>query len=245
MKNKEKLQLLAEEFNVVLGLDPVISLELSEEKLLKEINEAKAMIEPGDTLTEKAQEILAELDLPEAPEAENEKKDSIEVIPLKTQIEDAERLKDLRDIAKANDEFKSIRGQLTKWKTKMSLIDVMLDVLDDMEGKEMQEKEEPVKESSIPAKEKKKEKSSVKEKEQEKKVSVGKKEKLTRIEAFAQIFHSEIPLTIAEYVQEMCKIFPEEKNIITFSRHINDYTNVLRKLGYMEKTKDNKLQKVK
>ena len=147
MKNKEKLQLLAEEFNVVLGLDPVISLELSEEKLLKEINEAKAMIEPGDTLTEKAQEILAELDLPEAPEAENEKKDSIEVIPLKTQIEDAERLKDLRDIAKANDEFKSIRGQLTKWKTKMSLIDVMLDVLDAREEEDWRieegEKQEP------------------------------------------------------------------------------------------------------
>ena len=244
METKEKLQELAKELNEVLGLDPEISLELSEEKLLKEINETKTMIEPGDTLTEQAQEILAELDLPEAPEAENEKKDSIEAIPLRTQMENAERLKDLRDIAKANDEFKSIRGSLTKWKTKMTLIDVMLDVLDDEEG-EKPEKEEPVKESNIPAKEKKKEKSSVKEKEQEKKVSIGKKEKLTRIEAFAQIFHSEIPLTIAEYVQEMCKIFPEEKNIITFSRHINDYTNVLRKLGYMEKTKDNKLQKVK
>ena len=169
METKEKLQLLAKELNEVLGLDPEISLELLEEKLLKEINEAKTMIEPGDTLSEQAEEILAELDLPEAPESENEKEDSIEAIPLRTQMENAERLKDLRDIAKANDEFKSIRGALTKWKTKMSLIDVMLDVLDDMEGKEMQEKEKVKPEPVTKAKAKKVVATKEKEKVEEKK----------------------------------------------------------------------------
>ena len=210
METKEKLQELAKELNEVLGLDPEISLELSEEKLLKEINEAKTMIEPGDTLTELAKEILAELDLPKAPEAENEKEDSIEAIPLRTQIENAERLKDLRDIAKANDEFKSIRGSLTKWKTKMSLIDVMLDVLDDMEGKEMQEKEEVKPEPKAKVKAKKVVAKEEEEKPEEKK-TISKKEKLIKKEVlkstsyYVRYFTCQNPEITVKEIEEKLK----------------------------------------
>jgi len=57
---------------------------------------------------------------------------------LFSEVKSAERLKDLRDIAKSNDEFKGIRGQLSRYKTTKELRMVMLGVLRE-ESKQVKE----------------------------------------------------------------------------------------------------------
>ena len=136
----------------------------SVEELSEQIKEAAELIDPEqDEISEDTEQVLKNLDVWELPEKEEPEKEEqteeAEVVPetdpLVEEIEDAERLKDLRDIAKANDEFKEIRGKLTKWKDEEDLRGVMLEIL---EGPpEEKEPEEVPKEKPAPKKKEKEE----------------------------------------------------------------------------------------
>jgi len=84
----------------------------------------------------------------------------------KSQVKEAGSLRELRDIAKSNPEFKSIRGRLSKYKTKehvKDLQDVMLDILDSdlpekvvakkPENSQQEKKSQPSKKDAPPKKE--------------------------------------------------------------------------------------------
>ena len=123
----------------------------SVEELSEQIKEAAELIDPEqDEITEDTVQVLKNLDVWELPEKEEPEKEEqtedAEVVPetdpLVEEIEDAERLKDLRDIAKANDEFKEIRGKLTKWKDEEDLRGVMLEILEGP-GEEKEPEEAP------------------------------------------------------------------------------------------------------
>ena len=120
--------------------------------------------------------ILTDLGILDEPEDEPEEEETEDDEPaeetapddeptLLEQIEGAERLKDLKEIAKDNDEFKPLRGKLNGYKTADELQDDMLDILEEVdEVEKVQEDErkhpEPVEkktEREKPAKAEKKE----------------------------------------------------------------------------------------
>ena len=58
---KSKLQAVASELNALLGLDPVINIEASEEEITNKIKEAAFLIEKGDKVTSNSVTALVEL----------------------------------------------------------------------------------------------------------------------------------------------------------------------------------------
>lgn len=221
---KEQLQMVAEEFNELFGLEPKIDVNQSEKKLLKEVKETMSMKEPEDEFTEGTLAILSEIEEmgKEKEKTIPEEKEEVvsEEIDLYKEIEEAKILKDLRKIAKGNKEFKNIRGSLIKWKTVMTLQDVMLDVLDKLEdAKETPKKQDKIPETSInkvpPKKETTKKETTKKEipkkeivkKEDKKEVKVKKEvEKITRPKAIGLALQKK-PKTFSNWVEQANEIY--------------------------------------
>lgn len=175
---KEKLQAIAEEFNELFGLDPEINAKGKTTKVIADIKEAAEMIEPEDEITKETIAGLKELGIPMGKKEED---DIPEEIDLVKEIEKADRVQDLRDIARAYEEFKSLRGMLTKWKTVMSLKDVMLNVLEDKSAVVEVKAEMKIVEKK-PVKKEKPNKEKVKEEKIEKKEDKLQKKKIEKTE---------------------------------------------------------------
>jgi len=149
---KEVLVKAAKELDKLLFKDPQIDFTQSPEKLVDSLMEASKELESDDELTKETIDVLGELwegkdgkltvevceifqglgilplakeDMREGPE------DAIIVDSLVEEVEDAERLKDLKDIAKSNDEFKEIRGKLSGYKDVDALRGAMMEILDE------------------------------------------------------------------------------------------------------------------
>ena len=102
----------------------------SELKELAKEEDTKNIIEAFQTLgiitrSEPEEKEKEEKVAKEKKETKKDEEDS-----LVSEVEDAERLKDLKDIAKANDEFKELRGKLNGFKDEEVLRGEMLEILD-------------------------------------------------------------------------------------------------------------------
>ncbi len=151
MKN-ELLVKAAKELDKVLYEEPYIDFKQSPDELTKALMEASKELEDDDKLSEETIDILAQIwedkegkltvevcevfrklgIIPPADEKEKQTEDA-EVVPetneLSDEIYDAKRIKDLKDIAKSNDEFKGIRGHLNGYKDIEDLRTAMLSIL--------------------------------------------------------------------------------------------------------------------
>ena len=151
MAKVEKSQLVnaAKELNDVFGLDPEIDVKESEENLTELVKSAAQWRKPDDEFTAGTVRTLKALrvwdikgDASEEPPVEEQEDDVQELnTVLLDQVEGAEKLKDLKDIARANDEFKAIRGKLNGYKTADELREDMLEILEDVSNENEEEPE--------------------------------------------------------------------------------------------------------
>jgi len=149
---KEVLSKAAKELDKLLFKTSQIKLNQKPEELQKDTEEASKELQSDDTITKETLEALTEiwkdrdgeltvkvceifrgLGILPAVE-ENKQEEDAEIVPdedsLVGEINDAERIKDLKDIARSNDEFKAIRGQLNGYKELEDLRNEMLVILD-------------------------------------------------------------------------------------------------------------------
>ena len=113
------------------------------EELTKWVEEAVDEIDyVTDKFSNEAVKYLTDLDLWKGPlleedEPEVEEAEVVEEVSdnLVDQVKAAGTMRDLKIICKDLDEFKSIRGQLTKYKTMKELREVMLGMLEEDDGK--------------------------------------------------------------------------------------------------------------
>lgn len=189
--SKKQLIELAKELDDLLFEKPTVKTNVSEEELIQQITKAARLLEEGDELENfkvlkslMTPEVIDGLDLEEEQianltalglisedEKEEEEPKAEEEEPkeedgLYEQVKEAGSLRELRDISKSNPEFKSIRGRLSKYKTKehvKDLQDVMLDILDSdlpekvvakkPENSQQEKKSQPSKKDAPPKKE--------------------------------------------------------------------------------------------
>ena len=115
----------------------------TEEELTKWVEEAVDEIDyETDKFSDKTVAYLIDQNLWKGPlleeeEPEVEEAEVVEEVSdnLVDQVKAAGTMRDLKIICKDLDEFKSIRGQLTKYKTMKELREVMLEMLEDDDGK--------------------------------------------------------------------------------------------------------------
>ena len=190
--------------------------EGTEKALKKWVEEAVEEIDYEiDKFTDDTTRILIDMQLwrgPALDEDEDEDDPEVEVVEeveevdnLVDQIKAAGQMKDLKNTCKDLDEFKSIRGQLSKYKSIKELREVMLEML--AAEKEDKQKPKAVLEKHIVEKKEKKEseelkvstaKKEVEKKVVPKKVSTEKKKADTRIYAMAIVLKENPKLDIAE-----------------------------------------------
>ena len=149
---KEVLSKAAKELDKLLFETSQIKLNQKPEELQKDTEEASKELQSDDTITKETLEALTEIWKDRAGELtvkvcdifralgilpEEDAvvvPDDAVVVPdentLVGEINDAERIKDLKDIAKSNDEFKAIRGKLNGYKEIDDLREAMLAILD-------------------------------------------------------------------------------------------------------------------
>ena len=119
---KKALIIAATELNDIMGFDPQIdvSKEATEEYLTKEIIESSSEIAKDDAFSEAANDVFKELKCGlfagKKEKTENTPEDGLEA-----QLDAAKTLAAQKANAKANEEFKAIRGDLTKYKKKVDL----------------------------------------------------------------------------------------------------------------------------
>jgi hypothetical protein len=189
------------------------------------------------------------------PEKVNEGEALLDVADqdLAEEIKSATKLKELKDIANTNEEFKSIRGKLSSYKT---VDDLSSDMLELYYAAEQQAKAEEGHEKNIESKavneiiEEKKPAATEKAPKEKKEPKV-KKEKpaksddgdhKTRAQIFAEIFKEGKPLTMAEWTKEMDSR-SDSTSIATARTFTSIYMQILLELGVVSKTKDGKLVK--
>lgn len=267
---KEMLISTTEELNVLLfdPADPQIDVEQEQEKLEDNIREAMELLSPDDDLTDdtietlqkvleishegitaKTTETLRELGIwkdmvksKEEPEVEGvEPKDAtVREIDLVSQIQNAPRLRDLKKIAKAYDELKSVRSEMSRHKTADDLRQVMLATLRGvseefkLESKPAPEKVTEKKEVETVVEKKKeetKEQAIVVKKESKK---TDKKTEQTRAQIFAEIFHENVPRTMNDLVDEMIKRYHSD-SIAGAKTFVPIYISILKELGMLKK----------
>ena len=162
---KNRLNKLALQLNDVLGLDPPIDTKLKATELVTNIKDAVSLLEPGDVLDAAniltLSEIISDEDVfedkvksalqgigiwldSEEPEEEEPEEEEAQEFNLEQEVTQASTIADLKGIAKTYDEFKEIRGVLTKFKTADVLKEEMLKMLET--PKETEPEEAPVKE---------------------------------------------------------------------------------------------------
>jgi len=106
-----------------------------DEKWLRGVEDSKELVSVLETLgiwlnMEEEEEIEEKTkETEEEPEEEPEEAEVVEEETLEEQVKTAPTLKDLKIVAKTNDEFKSIRGQLTKYNDIDPLVEDMLKML--------------------------------------------------------------------------------------------------------------------
>ena len=175
----------------------------------------------------------------EKEKEEEEKVEDAEVIEdddLKTEIESATKLSELKIIAKSNDEFKSIRSGLTKYKEVEELQEALMDILSPGTEKEPEEK------ATIkhPAAKKKTEEKPAAEKAPAK-AKTGKTETFevsvvnpkikrgSKVKFTTSPNHKECPST--ELTGKVVKIFTEARNGKEYIRISNNEFGIFHKVG--------------
>ena len=217
----EQLIKAANELDALMGLDLLPPVEDEDQEALETwIKDASEELHGDDTVSDETETVLEELNVWIAPEDRVDKEDENEKgtkdnadddgggQDLPAEVDAAESLKELREIVKANDEFKSLRGLMTKYKagSEEDLKEEMLDLLEpdaNLEPKEEKKPETkrktPSGKDEVPIPKKGSAKMKVvpaekKEKSKEEKKPIEKKEKsevtMTRSEAIAQAIHS-------------------------------------------------------
>ena len=147
---KEVLSKAAKELDELLFEESQIKLNQKPEELQKDMEEASKELQSDDEVSDETLEVLTEIwkdrdgeltvkvckifrALGIVPLAKETVEDA-EVIPetdeLLQEVKDAERVKDLKDIARSDDEFKAIRGKLNGYKEIDDLRGEMLAILD-------------------------------------------------------------------------------------------------------------------
>ena len=126
----EQLINTANELNDVMGFneEDAPPVEGTKEELEAWVKEAAEELQPADDLSKETEGVLTTLDVWIAPENrkdpnnEEETETEVETTPenegpdLVKELDETETLKDLKTMVKANDEFKSLRGSITKYK---------------------------------------------------------------------------------------------------------------------------------
>ena len=147
MANEKQLRKAAAELNDLLFEedDPqAINVEASVKGITAAIIEAAVLLTPEDELTPATQAVIDELAPTPAPKKskvkgkpEPEEDEPEEDEPsLKEQVEDAEKLADLKILVKENKEFKSLKADLASYKKANDLRDDMLALLEPEEEEE-------------------------------------------------------------------------------------------------------------
>ena len=158
MANEKQLRKAAAELNSVLfetGDEQAIDIKASVKVLIEAIKEAASLLTPDDDISEVTQAVIDEL-VPPTPkkgkvgkakppveededEDEGEPEDEEEK-DLKAQVEDAEKLADLKILVKENKEFKTLKADLASYKKADDLRDDMLAILEEEEEEDIPEK---------------------------------------------------------------------------------------------------------
>ena len=206
----------------------------TEKELTKWVEEAVDEIDyETDKFLDEAVHILMEMDLWKGPALEKAEEeivvgDVVEVDNLVDEIKAAGTMRDLKIICKDLDEFKSIRGQLTKYKTIKELREVMLGILEEGEKKEVKVK---VKVGKKPE-----------EKKEEPKVVVKKPAKTTRADVMSTILQesTKTPMTKKQMNERMLKLYGGSENEASFQ--VNIAVGYLQALGLITKNKDGTLK---
>lgn len=161
------------------------------------------------------------------------------------EIEDADRLADLKAIVKNNDGFKTLRSQLSRYKVKKELRKDMLAILRESKVASEEPTYEPAIKEAPAIKEEVKKPVEKEEKKiepvKEKRVKpVAKEEKsekvksMTRAGIFAGMLHENIPRTMNELVDEMMERY--HSNSITGAKtFVSMYISILKEMGLIEK----------
>ena len=112
-----------------------------EEELEAWVKEAANELQPEDELSKETQKVLKALDIETAQE-EEEPADEPDLVK---EVDDAESLKDLKVLIKANNEFKSLRGTITKYKAgdEEDLKEAMFAALEPEKEKGKEEEKKP------------------------------------------------------------------------------------------------------
>ena len=131
----------AKELDEVMGLVPSPPIEDDDQgKLEKWLKEAAEELQENDELTPETESVLKALEAVEATE-------EVEEIDLVKTVDETDSLQELKKVVKSYDEFKSLRGELTKYKTPDDVEDLKEVMFDLLEHEEEAEKKEPVKEA--------------------------------------------------------------------------------------------------
>ncbi len=150
MITEKNLRVAAKELNKVLGVDPPLDEKLEDlNALTEQIVEILDLIDPkNDILSEATIAVVRELNPKIYPEPEEE---IPEPESLLTEVNGTDDLTELKTIAKANEEFKSIRGKLSSYKKAKDLKNDMLELLNE-EKEEQQKKAEEIHKKNIASK---------------------------------------------------------------------------------------------
>ncbi len=232
---------VTEEIQKVLKFEEGSPKEGTDDKTLKKwIKEAADEFDvEQDSFTKETIEVLVSLgiDMSDWQKKEKGDEDEAEVVGvdnLVDEIKAAGQMRELKIIAKDLDEFKSIRSELTKYKTLKDLREAMLGMLKEKPAasklkveKKPVEKKAPVVEKDV-------------EKKQTETTSQKPKTGRTRAQIFAEIYHENKPRTTGELVAEMDNRY-QKPGGATF---VSIYISILKELGMLEKTKDGKFLKV-
>jgi len=150
MLSEKQIRNCALEFNDIMGLNPPLNPKLDlgtlTEELRKIINgvdsDGVPFVREGDVFEPETEDVIREF----RELTEHEQAIVAEDTPpptgddLFSQINDAKKLHDLKDIAIANVEFKAIRGKLEKYKSLEELHDAMFEILTSLSIKAKKEK---------------------------------------------------------------------------------------------------------
>ncbi len=138
MVSEKALRATAKELNEVMeGLNPPIDEEANVSDLTATIREAITFIDPEvDKFSKATQAVIDELSDPTPIEEGIKEKEEKAPPTLWEMVDDCQKISDLKDLAKTNAEFKSIRSKLNSFKTADILRDAMLDILEESANKQ-------------------------------------------------------------------------------------------------------------
>lgn len=131
MVSEKQLRQAAEDLNILFGLEPPINPKEEINSLAELLKVAIKYRKDDDVFSKETGAVIVELlkyktgePMPVSDVAEKPTTDS-----LWQQVEDAQKLSDLKDIAVANIEFKPIRGTISSAKNAQALRDAMYEIL--------------------------------------------------------------------------------------------------------------------